>query len=230
VREDWEEHLPRKPSSCTAFLKGTLAENADEQSICCHRQLNSLAILGDSEELYLPGSSHRHAPHQEGTRSSSAGSWRLPRGRPRRMGKPRQLPDGDSALPAHSLPLIVQAKRSEDQAWEKPGRTVSPACYPLTLASVLLAPDAGGTTISIRWMHMSWKQLHYTKSGSPTTQVLDEFKNGVPGASIYSRPGTPLSRKLASPRGARLRLKRMENPHRGNKEELLCARPTRRIG
>jgi hypothetical protein len=59
VREDWEEHLPRKPSSCTPFLEGNLAGDDDEQSICRHRQPNSLAALtvsNDSEEL-LPISS-----------------------------------------------------------------------------------------------------------------------------------------------------------------------------
>jgi hypothetical protein len=53
VREDWEEHLPRKPSSCTPFLKGTLAGDAGVQSICRHCQLNFVTVLGDSEELYL---------------------------------------------------------------------------------------------------------------------------------------------------------------------------------
>jgi hypothetical protein len=110
---------------------------------------------------------------------------------PRRLGKPHRLPDGDGALPVHPLPTIIRAKHSEDQAWEEPGRTVSPARYPLSLASFLLAPDAGGTTGSIRWTQMSQEQLHYTRQGSPTTQVLDGFKNRVSGASIYSCSGTP---------------------------------------
>jgi hypothetical protein len=155
VRKDWEEHLSRKPSSCTPFLKGTLAGDVGEQSICRRCRLNSLSISGDNEELYLPGSSCRHAPHHEGTRSSSpyldsasgntdtssAASRRLPRGCPRRLGKPRQLPDGDGALPTHPLPLIIRAKHSEDQSWEKLGRTASPTRYPLPLTNILLAPD-----------------------------------------------------------------------------------------
>jgi hypothetical protein len=157
------------PSSCTAFFKGTLARDASEQSICRCHQLNSLAVSGDSEELYLLGSSRRHAPHQEGTRSSflyqdpaggntdttSARSRRLPCGRPRHLGKPHRLPDRDRALPAHPLASIIRAKHSEDQAWEKLGCTTSSACYPLLLASTFLALDAGGTTGSIRWTHTS---------------------------------------------------------------------------
>jgi hypothetical protein len=41
VREDWKEHLPRKPPSCTPFLKGNLTGDDDEQSICHRRQPNS---------------------------------------------------------------------------------------------------------------------------------------------------------------------------------------------
>jgi hypothetical protein len=105
VRKDREEHLLRKPSSCTPFLRSTLAGDAGKQSICRHCQLNSLTVAGDSKELYLPGSSRRHAPHQKGTRSSSpypdpvggntdtssTGRRHLPYGRPRRLGKPRGL-------------------------------------------------------------------------------------------------------------------------------------------
>jgi hypothetical protein len=57
VREDREEHLPSNPSSCTPFLKGNLAEDDGEQSICRCHQLNSLAVSNDSEELF-PISSH----------------------------------------------------------------------------------------------------------------------------------------------------------------------------
>jgi hypothetical protein len=52
VREDWEEHLPRKPSSCTPFLKDNLAGDDDEPSICRRCQPNSLAILNDGKELF----------------------------------------------------------------------------------------------------------------------------------------------------------------------------------
>jgi hypothetical protein len=83
--------------------------------------MNSLAISGNSEELYLSDSSRRHASHQEETRSSSpypdpddgntdtpsVGSRCLPRGHPRHLGKPRQLPNRDGALPTHPLPSII---------------------------------------------------------------------------------------------------------------------------
>jgi hypothetical protein len=39
--EDWEEHLPRKSSSCIPSLKDTLAGGDSEQSIC--RRLNAHA-------------------------------------------------------------------------------------------------------------------------------------------------------------------------------------------
>jgi hypothetical protein len=44
VREDWEEHLPCKSSSCTPSLKDSLARHDGEQSIC--RQLNTHAASG----------------------------------------------------------------------------------------------------------------------------------------------------------------------------------------
>jgi hypothetical protein len=57
VWEDWEEHLPRKPSSCTPFLKDGLAGDDGEQSIRHHRQPNSLTVSNGGEDLF-PISSH----------------------------------------------------------------------------------------------------------------------------------------------------------------------------
>jgi hypothetical protein len=73
VRKDWEEHLSSFSQAffLHPFLKGNLAGDAGEQSTCRHRQLSSLAVSSDNEELSLPGSSRRHTPHQEGMRSSS---------------------------------------------------------------------------------------------------------------------------------------------------------------
>jgi hypothetical protein len=53
VQEEWDEHLPRKPSSSSPPLpKGNLAGDDGEQSICRRCQLNSLAVLNDSEEFF----------------------------------------------------------------------------------------------------------------------------------------------------------------------------------
>jgi hypothetical protein len=195
VREAWQEHIARKPSSCTPFPEDNRAEDNSEKSICrCHWP-NSFVILNDSEELYPslsrlgrtslptmraeaeaheeakptwdPCSSRGHALRQEGSRSSSpcpypaggitdtssVGSRRLPFGRPRCLGKPCYLPEEHGALPAHPLRPITRAECLEDQACKKPGWMASPACYPFLLASILLAPDAEGTTDSIRRMH-----------------------------------------------------------------------------
>jgi hypothetical protein len=144
---------------------------------------------GEAEPSQGLDSSRRHAPHWEGSRSSSlytypaggstdtssAGSRRLPLGHPRRLGKSRRLPNGDGTLTTHPLSLITRAERSEGQAWERPEWTASPARYPLPLASIILAPDAKGTTSSVRRTHTGGrKQLHYSRQGSLMTQ--DEFK------------------------------------------------------
>jgi hypothetical protein len=99
VREAWQEHLPRKPSSCIPSLEDKTARDNGEQSICRRRRPNSLAVSNDSEELFPslnhprrtslltmrakaeareeaeptwgPSSSCGHAPCQEGSRSSS---------------------------------------------------------------------------------------------------------------------------------------------------------------
>jgi hypothetical protein len=44
VREDWEQHLPCKSSSCTPSLEDVLAGDDCEQSICC--RLNAHAVSG----------------------------------------------------------------------------------------------------------------------------------------------------------------------------------------
>jgi hypothetical protein len=123
---------------------------------------------GEAKPTRGPGSSRGHAPHQEGLRSSSpylypaggstntssARSRRLPLGRPRCLRKLHHLHYEDGVVPAHSHSPITRAERLEDRACGKPRWTASPACYPLPLASILLAPDVEGTTGSIRRTHM----------------------------------------------------------------------------
>jgi hypothetical protein len=195
VWEAWQEHLPRKPSSCTHFLKDNLAGDNSEKSIRRRHWPNSFDILNNSEELYPslsrlgrmsfpmmrvevvsheeakptrgPGSSHKHMLRQEGLRSSSpypypaggstdtssARSRRLPLGRPRRLGSRATCPTETVRCPHTRLARPPKQNTWRIELAKKPGWTASPACYPLPLASILLAPDTEVTTSSIRRTH-----------------------------------------------------------------------------